>query len=184
MHVAATDEHDEEGILISDVFCNPAIRRKMAEKRMKKMDLALKDLPAPKLEGPANADVTLIGWGSTEGVIREAVQQLNASGVKTNQIHFKYILPFHSKEATEILKGCKRTICVEGNSTGQFERILRAETGAHCAATISAVMTASPSNPRRYRRARCARFWPASRFRSTSPKPTPAKSLITTSAFT
>ena len=131
-HVAATDEHDEEGVLISDVFCNPAIRRKIAEKRMKKMDLLLKDLPAPKLEGPANADVTLIGWGSTEGVIREAVQQLNASGVKTNQIHFKYILPFHSKEATEILKSCKRTICVEGNATGQFERILRAETAHTC----------------------------------------------------
>ena len=39
-------------MLISDVFCNPAVRRKIAEKRMKKMDLALRDLPAPKLEGP------------------------------------------------------------------------------------------------------------------------------------
>jgi 2-oxoglutarate ferredoxin oxidoreductase subunit alpha len=128
MHIAATDEHDEEGILISDVFCNSAVRRKIAEKRMKKMPLALKDLPAPHIEGPANADVTLIGWGSTEGVIREAVGQLNASGIRANQLHFKYLLPFHSKEATEILKNCKRTICVEMNSTGQFARHLRAET--------------------------------------------------------
>jgi 2-oxoglutarate ferredoxin oxidoreductase subunit alpha len=128
-HVVASDEHDERGILISDVFCNAALRRKIAEKRMKKMDLALKDLPAPKIEGPADAEVTLIGWGATEGVIREAVQQLNASGVRANQLHFKYLLPFHSKEATEILKNCKRTIGIEANSTGQFTRLLRAETG-------------------------------------------------------
>ncbi len=128
MYIAPTDEHDEEGILISDVFCNPAIRRKIAEKRMKKLTLALKDLPAPRLEGPADAEVTLIGWGSTAGVIREAVEQLNASGTRANQLHFKYLLPFHQKEAIEILKKCKRTICVEMNSTGQFARHLRAET--------------------------------------------------------
>jgi 2-oxoglutarate/2-oxoacid ferredoxin oxidoreductase subunit alpha len=129
LHVVASDEHDEHGILISDVFCNAAVRRKIAEKRMRKMDLALKDLPAPKLEGPADAEVTLVGWGSTEGVLREAAQQLNASGVRTNQLHFKYLLPFHAKEATEILKNCKRTIGVEANETGQFARLLRAETG-------------------------------------------------------
>jgi pyruvate/2-oxoacid:ferredoxin oxidoreductase alpha subunit len=128
MYVAATDEHDEEGVLISDVFCNPAVRRKIAEKRMKKLSAALKDLPAPQLEGPANAEVTLIGWGSTAGVIREAVEQLNASGITANQLHFKYLLPFHQKEAMEILKNCQRTICVEQNSSGQFARHLRAET--------------------------------------------------------
>jgi 2-oxoglutarate ferredoxin oxidoreductase subunit alpha len=128
MYIAPTDEHDEEGILISDVFCNPAVRRKIAEKRMKKLALALKDLPAPRLEGPADAEVTLIGWGSTAGVIREAVEQLNASGTRANQLHFKYLLPFHQKEAIDILKKCKRTICVEMNSTGQFARHLRAET--------------------------------------------------------
>ena len=129
LYIAATDDHDEEGVLISDVFCNAAIRRKISEKRMKKMDLALRDLPAPQIEGRADADVTLIGWGSTEGVIREAVQQLNASGTRTNQLHFKYLLPFHGKEAGEILKRAKRTICVEQNATGQFARHLRAETG-------------------------------------------------------
>src|SRR5579862_1925033 len=128
MYIAATDDHDETGVLISDVFCNPAVRRKVNEKRMKKMDLALRDLPAPKLEGPANAQVTLIGWGSTQGVIREAVEQLNASGVRANQLHFKYLLPFHQKEAIDILKKCKHTICVEMNGSGQFARHLRAET--------------------------------------------------------
>jgi pyruvate/2-oxoacid:ferredoxin oxidoreductase alpha subunit len=136
MYIAATDDHDEEGVLISDVFCNSAVRRKINEKRMKKLDLALKDLPAPKIEGIADADVTLIGWGSMEGVIREAVEQLNASGTRTNQLHFKYLLPFHSKEAIEILQRTKRTICVEMNSTGQFARHLRAETSHAVSAQI------------------------------------------------
>ncbi len=128
-YIAASDEHDEEGILISDVFTNAAIRRKIAEKRMKKMDLALRDLPAPQLEGPSNADVTLIGWGSCKGVIREAIPQLAALGVIANQLHFKYLLPFHRREAAAILRNCKRTICVELNASGQFARHLRAETG-------------------------------------------------------
>jgi 2-oxoglutarate ferredoxin oxidoreductase subunit alpha len=128
-YVAATDDHDEEGILISDMFTAPPVRRKIQEKRMKKMDLVLKDLEPPKLEGPADADVTLIGWGSCRGVIREAVQILNESGTRANQLHFKWMVPFHAKEATEILKRCKKTICVEVNYSGQFARHLRAETG-------------------------------------------------------
>ncbi len=129
LYVAATDEHDEEGILISDVFTNSAVRRKIAEKRMKKLALALRDLPAPRLEGPQEAEVTLIGWGSTRGVIREAIPELAAAGIRANQIHFKYLLPFHTREASEILERCKRTFCIEVNASGQFARYLRAETG-------------------------------------------------------
>jgi len=129
LHVAASDEHDEEGILISDMFTNPAVRRKIAEKRLRKVDLALRDLPAPQLLGPADAEVTLIGWGSTLGVIREAVGQLAAAGIRANHLQVKYLHPFHSRDVSEILSRCKRTICIELNATGQFARHLRAETG-------------------------------------------------------
>jgi 2-oxoglutarate ferredoxin oxidoreductase subunit alpha len=128
-YVAGTDDHDEFGILISDMFTSPPVRRKIQEKRMKKLELALKELEPPKLEGAAEADVTLVGWGSTRGVIREAVRTLNEQGIRANQLHFKYLLPFHAKEALEILKGCRKTIGVEVNYTGQFARHLRAETG-------------------------------------------------------
>lgn len=128
-YVAGTDDHDEFGILISDMFTSPPMRRKIQEKRMKKLELALNELEPPKLEGPAEADVTLIGWGSTRGVIAEAVRALGEQGIRANQLHFKYLQPFHTKEAREILKGCRKTICVEVNYTGQFARFLRAETG-------------------------------------------------------
>jgi 2-oxoglutarate ferredoxin oxidoreductase subunit alpha len=129
VYVAATDDHDEEGILISDVFTSPAVRRKVQEKRMRKMDALLRDLKPPEIEGPADAGVTLIGWGSSHGVIREAADQLNGEGLKTNRLQFKYLVPFHSEQALRILRACKKTICIEANYTGQFERHLRAETG-------------------------------------------------------
>ena len=129
VYVSATDDHDEEGILISDVFTSPAVRRKSQEKRMRKMEGLLRDLKPPELEGPADADVTLIGWGSSDGVLKEAVEGLKAEGVRANHIQFKYLVPFHSDEALRILRGCKKTICVEANYTGQFARHLRAETG-------------------------------------------------------
>src|SRR3989441_1504049 len=74
VHVVASDEHDPEGGLISDEFTNPHKRRAMHEKRMRKMDGVLPLIPPPTVFGPDVADVTLIGWGSTEGVIREAIE--------------------------------------------------------------------------------------------------------------
>src|SRR5207249_8159852 len=76
IHVAATDEHDEDGTLISDEFTNPTKRRMMVEKRARKFETVLSQIAPPKLIGPESAQVTLVGWGSTGGVIREAVEKL------------------------------------------------------------------------------------------------------------
>ncbi|MGH8058463.1 MAG: 2-oxoacid:acceptor oxidoreductase subunit alpha, partial [Candidatus Entotheonellia bacterium] len=128
-YVAASDEHDEQGILISDEFTNPAIRKVMMEKRMRKVDGLLRDLPAPTLYGPADADVTLIGWGSTQGVIREAAAMLAEEGIPVNNLQIKYLVPFHAAEVEAILQGCKCKIVVEQNFTAQLARHIRAETG-------------------------------------------------------
>ena len=129
LHVAASDDHDEEGILISDIFTSQAVRRKVQEKRMRKLDGLLRDMEPPALEGAPDAEVTLIGWGSTRGVIHEAIVQLASEGIQANQLQIKYLVPFHSNEITQILRNCKKTICVEANYSGQFARHLRAETG-------------------------------------------------------
>lgn len=130
IYVAATDEHDEDGTLISDEFTNPAKRRMMVEKRARKMETALAQIAAPALFGPANASVTLVGWGSTEGVIREAVEKLaSEEGIVANQLAVKWIVPFHADEISRILASSKRVIIVENNFSGQFARYLRSETG-------------------------------------------------------
>ncbi|HLE21187.1 MAG TPA: 2-oxoacid:acceptor oxidoreductase subunit alpha [Vicinamibacteria bacterium] len=129
VHVVATDEHDEDGVLISDEFTNPHKRRKMVEKRARKLANAVNDVAAPELEGSKDADVTLIGWGSTYGVIKEAVALLKEKGVTANQLAIKWIVPFHADAIQGILSRAKKTIVVENNHSGQFARYLRSETG-------------------------------------------------------
>ena len=129
VHVTATDEHDEDSTLISDEFTNPHIRRMMVEKRARKFSHALDQIGPPELEGPEDAEATLIGWGSTYGVIKEAVQQLAERGVKVNHLPIKWIVPFHGDAVAEIFSRSKRTIIVENNHSGQFARYLRSETG-------------------------------------------------------
>jgi len=130
IHIAATDEHDEDGTLISDEFTNPIKRRMMVEKRARKMQAVLADIAPPKLFGPNKAEVTLVGWGSTQGVIQEAVEKLAAEeGVVANHLAIKWIVPFHGEEITRILSSSKRVIIVENNYSGQFARYLRSEIG-------------------------------------------------------
>ncbi|HIM37614.1 MAG TPA: 2-oxoacid:acceptor oxidoreductase subunit alpha [Dehalococcoidia bacterium] len=129
LNIAATDEHDEDSTLISDEFTNPHIRRMMVEKRARKFSHALEHIQPPKLEGPEDAEATLIGWGSTYGVITEAVQQLAERGVNVNHLPIKWIVPFHGDAVMEILSRSKKTIIVENNFSGQFARYLRSETG-------------------------------------------------------
>ena len=129
VHLAVTDEHDEDSTLISDEFTNPHKRRMMVEKRARKFDTILDDIAPPVLEGPAEAGVTLIGWGSTLGIIQEAVGVLNAEGISVNHLQIRWMVPFHGEQIMEILAKAKRTIIVENNYSGQFARYLRSETG-------------------------------------------------------
>jgi 2-oxoglutarate ferredoxin oxidoreductase subunit alpha len=129
VHVVATDEHDENGVLISDEYTNPHTRRLMVEKRARKIANVVDKIAAPQLEGAENADVTLIGWGSTSGVIKEAIAQLAEQGIIANQLAIKWIVPFHVQAVTDIVNNANHTIMIENNYTGQFFRFFRGETG-------------------------------------------------------
>jgi 2-oxoglutarate ferredoxin oxidoreductase subunit alpha len=128
-HVVATDEHDEDGVLISDEFTDPIKRQAIHEKRMRKMEGVLPLLEAPRVHGDPEASVTLVGWGSTEGVIREAIEQLAAAGVVANNLQVKWLVPLHADVILAALGAAGKVIVVENNYSGQFARYLRAETG-------------------------------------------------------
>jgi 2-oxoglutarate/2-oxoacid ferredoxin oxidoreductase subunit alpha len=127
-HTVSSDEHDENGVLISDEYTNATKRRAMMEKRMRKMTGIESSVPKPELIGPRDADVTLIGWGSTYGVIEEARELLSDQGISANQLQIRWLVPLHGDTIVEILKGSKHTIIVENNYSGQFARYLRSET--------------------------------------------------------
>jgi len=128
IHTVATDEHQEDGVLISDEFTNPIKRRAMMEKRMRKVAGIEAAVPQPALVGPRTADVTLIGWGSTKGVIEEACEILTEQGISANQLPIRWLVPLHGEAILELLKGSRHTIIVENNYSGQFARYLRSET--------------------------------------------------------
>ncbi len=128
MHTVATDEHMEDGVLLSDEFTDPAKRRQMMEKRQRKMAGIEASVPPPELMGDPGADVTLIGWGSTQGVIQEAREILAEDGISANQLQIRWMAPLHGDAIMEILKRSRHTIIVENNYSGQFARYLRSET--------------------------------------------------------
>jgi len=100
----------------------------MMEKRMRKVEGIATAVPPPKLQGPANAEVTLIGWGSTQGVIEEACEILRDRGISANHLQIRWLVPLHGDAILSILKNSKHTIIVENNYSGQFARYLRSET--------------------------------------------------------
>jgi 2-oxoglutarate/2-oxoacid ferredoxin oxidoreductase subunit alpha len=127
-HTVSSDEHDENGVLISDEYTNAAKRRAMMEKRMRKVAGIESSVPPPELLGPPDAEVTLIGWGSTHGVIEEARELLHDQGISTNQLQIRWLVPLHGDAIVGLLKNSRHTIIVENNYSGQFARYLRSET--------------------------------------------------------
>jgi 2-oxoglutarate ferredoxin oxidoreductase subunit alpha len=123
--VTDADEHDETGHLteVAD------IRSTQDEKRLRKMVPLSKEIAPPHRFGPPNADVTLLGWGSTYGAIHEAVAILNRENQKVNMLHFSELWPFPAEAVMTALQNSKRTMAVENNATGQLARLIRAETG-------------------------------------------------------
>jgi 2-oxoglutarate ferredoxin oxidoreductase subunit alpha len=131
MHIAPSDAHNEQGVLVSDWYTNPTMRTKMMEKRMRKMEGVLHDTEERGFvcEGPENAELTIVGWGSTFQILEEARQALAGAGHPTNLIQFRTLWPFPAQKALPVLMAAKRIVCVENNYSGLLARLIRQETG-------------------------------------------------------
>jgi len=144
--VTDSDEHDEEGHIVEDA----ETRIKMVNKRLfKKLPLIRQEIEPPVLYGDSKPDIVVVGWGSNYGVMKEAVDVLSpphpplGKGGRRGGIamlHFSEIYPFPSIDNFDymkILNNAKLTICIENNATGQFERLMRTETGFEFKAKIN-----------------------------------------------
>ncbi|MBI4688145.1 MAG: 2-oxoacid:acceptor oxidoreductase subunit alpha [Nitrospirae bacterium] len=145
--VTDSDEHDEEGHIVEDV----ETRIKMVQKRLlRKLPLLRDEISPPILYGDEKPEIVIVGWGSNFGIIKEAVDEL-AKTKSISMLHFSELFPFplSNKEAPSpiplprvegargrvkfdylsLLNNARLAICVENNATGQFARLMRAETG-------------------------------------------------------
>lgn len=115
---ADSDEHDEDGRIIEDA----QTRNQMMDKRMSRMELLEKDCMDPIYQGSQTEDAFLVvGWGSTYGVISEALLVLNNAHI--GYLHVRQVYPL-GEEVRRRIQEAKKIIVVENNMTGQFADLL------------------------------------------------------------
>ncbi len=97
----------------------------MIEKRAAKIDGIANDIPDQKVEGEQQGDLLVLGWGSTYGAIKSAVDAARAEGLKVSHAHLRYIHPF-PKNLGEMLGRFKQVLIPEINN-GQLITLIRAK---------------------------------------------------------
>lgn len=125
-----SDEHTEEGHITEDA----GLRMKMVEKRLyKKMAGLLAEAVKPVSHAAESAEIVLVGFGSTYGVIKEVVEALPD---KIGLVHFPQVWPFPAEDTKRLLKNAKKVINVENNASGQLGKLLMRETGIPVSGSI------------------------------------------------
>jgi len=114
-------EKTEEGAVSYD----PLNHEKMVKLRAAKVDNIAKFVPSVKVHGDQKGDILIIGWGSTFGPIRTAVDNMRASGLKMGHAHLRYINPMQPG-IKEAMDNFEHVLTVEAN-LGQLALILRAK---------------------------------------------------------
>jgi 2-oxoglutarate/2-oxoacid ferredoxin oxidoreductase subunit alpha len=122
---ADSDEHTPDGHLTEDL----KMRVTMQDKRQRKLAGLASELDGISTMGPDDAPLTLACWGSSLGPVAEAVARLNAGSTPARLVHFSELWPFPAKAVARSLGRPQKLVMVEMNATGQFNRLLRQETG-------------------------------------------------------
>ena len=116
------DESDEFGHITED----PVIRRKMMDKRMSRLDLALKQIPDDEQVTSFGVyEYTIISWGSTKGPIIDAISKLKKEGIDIGFLQIKLLHPFPTDYVKFLLKDAKTLIDIEANHSGQLGKIFK-----------------------------------------------------------
>jgi len=126
MFVSSGLEHDESGA----ANYTPENREKMVAKRYRKLETLQEELNANGngvFDDGGGAEIGVIGWGSTEGPINEAIRRAKAEGMKVAHLQPKVLYPLPTKKIEMFLKPLKKVLVFEENHTSQFAQHLRAQ---------------------------------------------------------
>ncbi|MFC1481002.1 2-oxoacid:acceptor oxidoreductase subunit alpha [Candidatus Neomarinimicrobiota bacterium] len=97
--------------------------RHMIERRQAKVDVIANFIPDIEVYGDENSDLLVLGWGSTFGATRSAVEELHAAGKSVAQAHLRYLNPM-PKNLGSVLGNHKQILIPEMNG-GQLAGIIR-----------------------------------------------------------
>lgn len=103
------------------------------ERLFKKLDTAVEngDLPEPTVHGPGDADIGIVGFGSSYYTIIEAQDQLRERGIESDYFDNSTVLPLQEDKVDEFYNNHDTVYVVEQNYTGQFAGIMNEETEQH-----------------------------------------------------
>ena len=121
------DEHNEMGNINEE----PSVRKNMMDKRLKKIELINKEVPAEfkfNFFGDRDSENIVVSWGSPKGAIIEAINQLKDEGYKVGFLQVRMVLPFPSAQIKDLLVGKKRIVDVEDNATAQLAGVIAENT--------------------------------------------------------
>jgi 2-oxoglutarate ferredoxin oxidoreductase subunit alpha len=115
----------EKQNLTGNVNYEAANHELMVRLRSEKIERIANDIPTAEIEGDRQGDVLVVGWGSTYGAIKTAVQRHRAKGHHVSQLHLRYLNPMQ-KNIGAIISRFK-TILVPELNLGQLIKIIRAD---------------------------------------------------------
>jgi 2-oxoglutarate ferredoxin oxidoreductase subunit alpha len=128
LHWYTGDEHNEQGHISEEPFN----RRKMVEKRMRKLELVKKEVPEEdklKFYGDTSSENIVVSWGSPKGAILESLDMLKQEGFSIGFMQVRLIHPLSTEQVKKALEGKKRVIDVENNFLGQLGGVIKEATG-------------------------------------------------------
>ena len=123
-------EHYENG----EPGYTPELAMQMKRKRFRKFETLLGERGHEFVRAwgePGMADVGIIAFGSTEGVMREATERARAEGFSVAHLHVRLLNPLPVDQINEFASRCKVLLVPELNFTGQFRNWLRVNTNLH-----------------------------------------------------
>jgi 2-oxoglutarate ferredoxin oxidoreductase subunit alpha len=107
-----------------NISYDPDNHEAMSRLRKAKIDRITRDLPPTVVDGPASGELLVVGWGSTYGSIKSAVDRKRREGKSVSQVHLRYLNPLPA-DLGAILSRFKKVLVPEMN-LGQLVDILRA----------------------------------------------------------
>jgi 2-oxoglutarate ferredoxin oxidoreductase subunit alpha len=120
-------EHRIGGLEKADVTGNvsydPDNHHRMTMLRHEKIAGIANDIPDLQVFGPERGDVLVLGWGSTYGALRSAVERLQSQGEAVSHAHLRHLNPF-PRNTGDVLSSFRRVLCPEVNM-GQLRMLLR-----------------------------------------------------------
>jgi len=117
--VGGLEKKHEEGTVCID----PENHQLMCELRAEKIERIASEIPPTEIDGEEKGPLLVLGWGGTEGAIKEAVRQARTEGLAVSRVHLTYLNPL-PPDLADILK-CFDQVLIPEMNLGQLVTVIR-----------------------------------------------------------